>query len=532
MSKKLIDHLARCHFDALKPILGDATITLLQKVGNATLNPESLAFLVVSVLGEEGALRSAEVRELLFSKLEVEEGRALCELLQLPTSAALLTLSGTNFDVNPSNLEILTRWFNVTYEATDLASHATEGSRKTIASHKLRSHQLTAFRKLRSVISTPSANALIHMPYGAGKLRLVATAVLDLYRSEPEGQVIVWLTPGQALCEEAFSEVRTVWEQLGSHDITIYRAYGNRKIPDLGSLKNCIIIADIAKIDCIANAEGGEAELIKLGEKSRVLVLGDAAHAGHLAGIKILEMMEKTPTFSLVGISASPGVTIMKDSSSGELNIRFSKAYITIDDDDPIRLLRDAGDVSEVEIEVFPVTWDSTLTIDEDALEFSVERLDLISKNVERNHALLELLLNEASKTKGDIVFYTVTADHARLFAGLLAFRGTQAASVTSDSSPEERDREIKRFNARTAKILCVHGFLISGDSVPKMSVAVVACPTLSESVYHGMIGRLANLRKVGESQLKIVVVADSIPRRAYAHEVLESWNKLDLSEL
>lgn len=526
MTTRLVEYLARCDFESLTPFLGDATIVLLEKVGIEVLNPESLAFLVVSVLGEEGALRNKTVRQLLFSKLDAEEGRNLCELLQLPTSAALMTLNSINFEVNPSNLEMLTRWFAVPYDATDLASREIEGSRRAVASHKLRTHQLAAFRKLRFVISKPSTSALIHMPFGAGKLRVVATAVLDLYRSEPDGKAIVWLTPGEALCDEAFSELRTVWEHLGSRDITIYRLYGNRKLPDLGSLENCIIVADIANIKSEA------AELSKLGKKARVVILGDASHVGHPAGAKILDEMSKDSSFSLVGISASSGTTINTDPSSGELNIRFSDSYITIDCDEPLQLLHEAGDVGEIVVEVQPVTWDISLSAEEASLEFDIDIIEVLSKNAERNHALLELLIHESSNTPGNIIFYATTADHARLFTGLLAFKGIRAMSVTSDKSPEERAREIQKFHARDGKILCVHGFFISGDSIPKLSVAIIASPTLSESVFHGMIGRLASVRCAGENHLKVVVVADSIPGRASSHAALKSWNKLDFSEL
>lgn len=526
MSVRLVQYLARCDFESLTPLLGDATITLLKRVGTEAVNPEGLAFLVVSVLGEEGALRNKTVRQLLFSKLNIEEGRQLCELLQLPTSAAAMTLNSINFDVNPSYLEKLTLWFAVPYDATDITSRETEGSRKAVASHKLKTHQLTAFRKLRLVISKPSASALIHMPFGAGKLRLVATAVLDLYRSEPDGQVIVWLTPGEALCDEAFSELRSVWEHLGSRDITIYRFYGNRKIPDLGSLENCIIVADIAKIHRAA------ADLSKLGIKTRVVILGDASHVAHPAGAKILNEISKNSSFSLIGMSASSGSTISADPASGELNTRFSDSYITMECDEPLELLREAGDIGRLIVEVHPTTWGTALSDEEDSLEFDEKKIEAFSKDVERNHALLELLLKESSNTQGNIVFYATTADHARLFAGLLALRGIPAMSVTGDTSPGVRHRVIQKFHAQHGKILCAHGFFISGSSIPRMSVAIIASPTLSESVFHGMIGRLTGFQDAEENHLKIIVVADSIPKRANPHGALESWSKLDFTEL
>lgn len=522
MTTKLVQHLARCTVDLLIPLLGDATITLLKRVGNDALNPEGLAYLVVSMLGEEGALRNSTIRNLLFLELDNEEGKALCELLQLPTSAALMTLNSADFDVNLSNLEMLTRWFGVPYDASDLATREIEGSRKAMASHKLRSHQLIAFRKLRSIISNSAASALIHMPFGAGKLRLVVTAVLDLYRSEPDGKVILWLTPGEALCDEAFTELRKVWEQLGSRDVTIYRYYGSRAIPDFGSLENCIIVADITKI------RSDHAGLIELGQKTRVVVLGDAEHVGHPVGAEILDVLSRKADFSLVGISASPGSVMTANPYSPALKKRFAGSCITIDDNDPILLLREAGDIGELIVEIQPATWAVASVVHQDSLDFNFEQIEGFSKDVERNHALLDLLLGE-SKAASRIVFFATTAEDARLFAGLLALRGVRAMSVTSDKSPEERALVIQKFNARKEQILCVHGFFVSGDLVPEMTLAIIACPTLSESVFHGMVGRLASTRSVEQNYLKIVVVADSIPERACPKGTLESWNKLNI---
>lgn len=525
MTTRLVNFLARCDFESLTDLLGDTTVTLLKKVVTEALNPESLAFLVVSVLGEEGALRNKTIRQLLFSKLDTEEGRKLCELLQLPTSTALTTLNSTNFDISPSNFELLTRWFAVPYSASELSNREIEVSRKTVASHKLRSHQLNAFRKLRTAIANPHASALVHMPWGAGKLRLVATAVVDLYRSERDGQVILWLTSGEALCDDAFNELRAVWEHLGSRDITIYRLYGNRDTPDLGSLENCIIVADIARI------RSEEADLNKLGNKTRVVIFGDAEHINKPAGANILNNLSRDSSLSLIAISASSGSEITSSLNSGELNPRFSDSYITIDCAEPIRLLNESGDLCNIEIEIQNIDWNADASEKSNDLEYDAYEIEKISKDVNRNQALLELIISESETTQGNVVFYATTGDHARLFAGLLAFRGIQAMSVTSDKSSEERDREMQKFQARKGKILCVHGFFIPGSSVPNIAKAIIAFPTLSNSVFYGMIGRLGSAR-ITENHLKIVVIADSIPSRASAHRTFESWTKLDFSEL
>lgn len=519
---KLVEHLARCEAESLVSVLGESTVTLLKIVGRDALNQSGLAYLIVSMYGGEGALRNRAIRELLFSKLNNEEGQALCKLLQLPTYAVQLTLNGVDFDNNVFNFDLLMRWFGVSSQNANSAGRNSEWSRKAIANHKLRTHQLVAFRKLRKSIASPDTSVLVHMPIGAGKLRLVATAILDLYRSEPDGRVIVWLAAGEALCDEAFTELREVWEQIGSRDVTIFRLYGDRPGPDLGSLENCIVVADITRL----SDKGDGLEL--LGRKTRIVVVGDAEHVVHPVGANIIERFSKSGAFSLVAMSASPACIISSMPSQLALRAKFSGSYITIDDEGANELVRNAGSVVEISGEIRHI---DCVTAEFDAcgsLEFSSRYIDDLGRDVDRNRFLLELLIVE-SRAVGRIIFFATTAEHARLFAGLLALRGVTAMSVTSELAPEERELIIQKFNAQNDKVLCVHGIFVLGDSVPEATVCIVAAPTLSASVFLGMVGRLASARNVNKNNLRVVVVSDSLPGRKCLVEALSVWDKLDL---
>lgn len=522
MAGKLVEHLARCESDSLVALLGDATADLLKIVGNDAFNKEGLAFLIVSMYEAEGALRNKAIRSLLFSNLKGDEGRALCEVLGFPASAALMTLNGVDFENNALNLSSLMSWYDVAFDANDLTARDVEGSRKAVANQRLRSHQLVAFRNIRQFIASPDTSVLVHMPFGSGKLRLVATAVLDLYRSEPDGRSIVWLGVGEALCEEAFIELREVWEQIGSRDVTIYRVYGCRPVPDLGGLENCIIVADITRLDV------ERVELERLGKNTRVVVLGDAEHVAHPSGTKIIEGLSKEGAFSLVAISAAPASALTPMLHQSEFRARFTGACISFDDEDPLKLLREEGYVGQILSEIQHVKCGVAKFEDDNALDFSFEYLNLLSKDVERNQCLLDLLLTE-SQAAGRVIFFATTAEHARLFAGLLFLRGVKAMSVTSEASPEDRFRAINQFNIRDAKVLCVHGIFISGDSIPDVSVAVIAMPTMSSAVFLGLVGRLASARNLDSSHLRVIVASDSAPEQKLLVETLGVWNKLDI---
>lgn len=519
MATKLVEHLARCDTASLVPLLGDATMALLERVGNGAMVPLGLAELVVSSYGEDGALRNPAIRRLLFSNLEGDEGRVLCDLLGLSAAAPLMTLTGADFDHDPHNTEMLFRSFGVPYEAEDVRD--LESSRKATASHKLRGHQADAYRKLRRKIADPAACALVHMPFGAGKLRLVATAVLDLYRSEPDGRVVVWFAPGEALCEEVFNELGEMWQQLGSRDVTLYRLYGDRPIPDLGNLGTCIVVADIEKFT--ENTPG----LTELGRNTRVIVLGDAEHMGHPLTAAVIEKMSEEGAFSIVGISATPGNVIDESPSRKAIGMRFSGSCIHIENEDPVGLLQAAGDVAAISIEIRNPP-KNNIPADDSGLDLSSEASIALSMDVDRNEAILELLLAEA-KTASKIVFFATTAEHARLFSGLLRLRGVRAMAVTGGMSSEQRALVIQKFNAREEKILCVHGIFISGAAVSGVSVGVVAAPTISAAVLSEMVGRLASDRNASDNPLKFIIVADPIPGFVRLIESLGTWNELKL---
>lgn len=492
----------------------------LQQFGSAAVTPQGVAYLLVRTIGERGSLNRQSVRKLLFDHLNLAEGQALCRILGYPDHSPSLTLDGIDFDTDSHNADMLTRWFDVSEEAVDTNFFASEGSRKAIAGHKLHPHQINGYQMLRRTISDSEKCVLVHMPCGAGKMRLVATAVLDLYRSEPDGKAIVWLAPSEVLCDEAFDELRLVWEQLGSRDITIYRIYGNRVVPDLDNLVNCIVVADITRLD--QKTPG----LKSLGERARVLILGDAELIGHSSSACIIKKMTDSGTFNIVAISASPGTVIDSGYFADAIRKEFGSIKIEMKDEFPRAQLCSIGNISSIDVRIEMVS-STPITVDPDLFDLSIANLELLSQDAVRNDALFKILLRE-SKLNEKTVFFAPTAEHARLFAGLLSLRGTKAMQITGELSPDQRARAITQFNARDDKILCIHGFFLSGGSVSKASMGVIAMPTLSEAVFNQMVGRFASDRENSSSvPLKIIIVDDQIPGFQRFINSLNIWNDL-----
>ncbi|ADL54723.1 DEAD/DEAH box helicase [Gallionella capsiferriformans] len=521
---RLVEHLARSETSELAPLLGSSTVELLSKLGPEATSPAGLAYFIVSLHGKRGALRRQDIRGLLLSKLDMSEATQLCHQLQLPVISPLQALSGLNFDAAPGNLELLERWYGLVDDDVEAPLQASEGSHKVIASHKLHPHQLNAFRKLLRAIAHPPCSALVHMPFGAGKLRLVATAALDLYRSDADDRSIIWLAPGTAMCEEAFLELQEVWQQLGSRDTTILRLYGEHPTRDLDQLGGAIAVIDILRLS------KDDPALEKLGAFTSVAVFADAESLIHPVGAEIVRRMSAGGHFSVVGILATSGAAIPTEPAQSALKAAFSDAWITVAAEDELQLLREAGDFASIDATVVHLTNHSTtsapLPVNHDSLDFDHSYVTELSNSVERNERIMEVLKKEAGG-RGRIIYYATTAENARLFAGLLPVQGVKARSVTAEESPAERALALQRFVAREERVLCVHGFLLSGISVPDISVCLMASPCKSRATFLSMIGRLVQARTADLQTLRLIVAADSQADTGWVGS-LSTWSPLN----
>jgi hypothetical protein len=526
---RLIAHLARNDTTALSVVLGSAIMALLNKLGADVTSQTALAYFVVSMHGERGALRRQDVRELLLLKLESSEAAELCNVLQLPIVAPHRTLNAIDFDAAPSFLEHLDRWYGVETDELAETSETTYGSQKAVASHKLSLHQLNGFRKLRRAIGCPPTSILVHMPFGAGKLRLVATAALDLYRSEADDRSIVWFAPGVAMCEEAFMELQNVWRQLGSRDATILQLYGNHPVRDLDQLQGAIAIIDIHSVN------SDDAALVSLGAVTSVVIFGDAENRVHPFGAAIAKRMSTGGSFSTVGILATPADAMDVDPTQIRLAQAFPHTCISMQHDEDFFSLRRVRNFTNIVGTVIHLTdpLDTNATEasvtevhNDSLLDFDQSYIDELSNNVLRNERLLSILEQE-SKSQGRVIFFATTAEQARLFAGLLPVHGIKARAVTADESPAKRSLFVQRFVAQDEKVLCLHGFLFVGSSIPDISVCLIATPTKSRSAMISTIGRLVEARDSNLAALKLIVAADSQADVGWV-EVLNTWSTLN----
>jgi len=210
------------------------------------------------------------------------------------------------------------------------------------------------------------------------------------------------------------------------------------------------------------------------------------------------------------------------------LKAAYPGPCITVTADEELQSLRDARFFMDIDasIELLTNMPISITPSTRDSIDFDHAYVSSLSNSIERNESLLNVLKRE-SATRGRIILYATTAENARLFAGLLPVLGIKARSVTTEDNFEKRALAIQKFVAREERVLCVHGFLLSGTSVPDITTCIMALPSKSRAAFLSTVGRLVQARPSELPPLRLIVAADT---QADADWVvsLNTWSALN----
>lgn len=525
MSSLLVDVLAKVPAANLESFVGRPTTTLLQRLDSPARSPQGFAELIVNQMGAAAVLRTDELRRLVLASLAPEEAARLCKLLDLPQADPVNTLCSVPFSRSEEQLELLFRNFGVSYEPED--DRDEEGTRRSSPRQKLYRHQEVAFRELRSQAGNGATGVLLHMPAGAGKLRIAATTLIDLYRSQPENSITLWLSHETALCRQAFEELERVWRALGSRDTTFYRIYGTYRPPALDSIQDGIVVADIRRL--LDQDIGGPVAARDFGKRTRAIVLHETMQADTVVYRAAFDALQVSSSCSLIGLSAASGRLLHATGKTASLRTLFPGKTVSLPGPDPLGYLRAEGFVGQLTFETEPGRSASDLTLEVGELDISAEARATLTTDVERNVAILRRVVSEV-EGGGNVILHAASAEQARMFKGVLGLKGTQAIVVTSEMPPARQIKAVQQFQSgdRT-KVLCVYGLFISRQEAAKANVVVIARPTTSPILFSQMVGRLAETR-IGDDKptLKVVTFVDAVPGFRDVAEAFESWSNIE----
>ncbi len=517
--------LGQCDVEDLKRYVAPSTISLTQHLFPGANSAAGMAALIVGQYGAAGVLSELSLRKLVLARLGTTDAVELCIRIDVPTVDPVATLTKCFASLNGSSAETLFEWFNVPYQPNAVIRG--EPARKAKPTDRLRRHQTIAFRELRKRLSDSSDNVLLHMPPGAGKLRTVVTAIVDLFRSIPDTQTAIWCASDARLCEAAFVEMFNVWEDLGSRDITIYRLFGTAPMQELRKAASGIAILDLARLADTTTLDPNDVK--EFAESLRCVVLNDAQHVNHPVVQEVFQKLREFGSFNVIGLFSASATYAKNTGLLPVLRRHYGISPIELISEDPIGFLTGEGVMAKIVLTTLRSARMIRLASDVD-LDADKTLASNLAHDVPRNQQLIEFIEKQKNIGK-NLIFYANAPDQARAFVGVLNYYGIKAVSVTGEMEFDQQRQEIKRFqNGTDINVLCVHGALVSGHEVHKADTMLIASPTSSTAVHGVIIGGFASGRAPG-TILSVTIVDDGIASFSELIADTGRWERMETTE-
>ena len=402
---------------------------------------------------------------------------------------------------------------------------------------------LTGFQRnmkaqILQMLESGSNRAIVTLPTGAGKTRIVAEAVVDFLNERGTNRNILWIAQNQEVCEQAVLCFKQMWEHKGrGKALKIFRAWGDNDIP--GPDERGVIVGGVDKLYACMNEMGNISEN---GILSAVFV--DEAHHSVAKSYKsVLEGLGMSPfpdgtrtndAIPLIGLTATP--ERRKDHETAQLarmyggrrifphpnfepatdsNMPFDENWQDLD------FMRDRLTKLEylAEVDLHPIDPGSSevrLTEEETAdLERGKDKwLTKIATEAERNRNIKSEILKWAEKRK-KILYFGTNVSQSNAMAQILNQAGIRSACITGETRYATRRMLVDAFNTdNEIQVLCNYNVLSTGFDSPQIDTVIIARPTTSAVSYRQMVGRGLRGAKFGggdKNRCDIVTVKDNI---------------------
>ena len=375
--------------------------------------------------------------------------------------------------------------------------------------------------------------AMVSLPTGAGKTRVIVECLADLIRNGKFTGPILWVAQTEELCEQAVKTLGHVWNgrlHPPPYDLVVQRVWGGLS-DDVDFSVHAIVTTPES-----FNAKVSQFSIDRstdLAGRIAAIVIDEA----HLALAK-----EYSAIFDLgdvccrvIGLTATPGRS--RHDEALRLVRKFCNVLLTPNllAPEPILALTESKVLAEAVFSPVPVSGDPiSLSPDEAAhfakfKDYSPAVLKRIGKNQDRNRQILHRLLAIDSEKQQTLVFASSVAS-ARWLAGTMSALGRSAAVVDSQTARPIRSSAIDHFNRGSIQFLFNYQVLAQGFDAPKVANVVIARPVNSVVLMEQMLGRgLRGPLNGGTDVCNIIYFEDNFEEnrhrpRGYAN-FIEYWN-------
>jgi DNA repair protein RadD len=422
----------------------------------------------------------------------------------------------------------------------------------------LHDYQRGAYEKLRGLLERKARGrtALLSLPTGAGKTRVVVEAICDHLAETAAGGAgtVLWIAHSAELQLQAWECFREVWQvpprRTGGapvrriQPLRLVRLWGGRDPATLpeDSEGPEVLVASVDQLASWRRRAPGSLDALR--QRQLVCAVVDEAHgvitAEFRSVLEALGLKAERRWLSakgaplVIGMTATPWKRV--DDQDAALHRYFSNHLVTPRalGTKPVARLQARGILSNVEADRIRVGWVPPLSASQrDHVarfhELPAAYLDHLSRFAARNQEILRKVTALARSTK--TLVFACSIEHSETLAAAIdqILGAGTAVSVTSTTPRAERALLIEQFRGRgRPRVLCTVGVLAAGFDAPKVGAVVITRPTMSAALYEQMVGRgLRGPLNGGTAACKVVDVQDEgLPEGVLSYErVIGRWS-------
>jgi len=495
---------------SLPDLLPKESLKLIQSLRPELAYPSNLRDYIDKIISPEAILLDKNKRPIILNLLPSKFATQLCSHLGSNTEDPYTFLEGHRFNKDKDK-EVLLEYFGLEYKREE--EKVTIIEKELDCSYGLFDHQINAVNDISEYLSDEQGKAMLHMPTGSGKTRTAVTYASEYLRKNRT--TVIWLASQEELCEQAFLEFKKAWSYLGNRKIQIFRLWGKHKVPE--NFLDGFIVIGLDKANGILNSNH---RFFTTLPKNQLVIFDEAHQAIAPTYMRVTNViLNPLGSGKLLGLSATPGRSLLEIEKDEELTKYFNKNKVELKVDgysNPIDYLIDEGYLAKPNFEYLDGLVEGELSDEEiinlgKSLEISTDLLKKLGRNESRNLKIIDKCHDLVKKHKRIIVF-AASVEQSDALAAVMSSEGFNAVSVSSKSSPIDREKFINNYknDDNEPKIIFNFGILTQGFDAPKTSCVVIARPTKSLVLYSQMTGRALRGKKAeGNKNADIWTVMD-----------------------
>lgn len=506
--------LANAPVSYARSLLGPEVCELLDLLDGGRADDDRIREVAAAGVDLEGLVADQESRSELLRQLDEDQLAALVGRLPGPDESdrGLSSLAGA--DWTRDQRRVLLGFLGAVVER--VPDEGPPARRDCCPAYGLFSHQRRTARHVQAELYQGERRALLHLPTGAGKTRIAQQVIAEHLRAR-EPTVVVWLTHGRELLEQAAAEFERAWTALGDREVMVHRAWGSGPV-ELDAATDGLVVFGVEKASEVRKRS--RATLDRLASRATLVVFDEAHQIVAPTYRRVVDALTTRRDASLLGLTATPGRTWADISSDEQLAEFFAHRKVLLEIEgapNPVTALIEQGYLARPSFRTLKTESGLELSDpDHAALAQSIElSVDLVGRLSDDHQWNLQLVrtVTELVATHTRVMVFAGSVKHCRLLSAVLNAEGVESAYVTGSSSVRQREQAIARFKrpSPTPMVLCNYGVLTTGFDAPGASAAVIARPTRSLVLYSQMVGRVIRGPAAGgTATCEIVTMVDT----------------------